>query len=69
MEAILWAFEYFEAMDRANAKIHCAPVKYSPITFRLATYLQESWPEGEDITQEIARVLHHIGKYEEDMGR
>jgi hypothetical protein len=68
-EAALWAFEHFEATDRANAKIHCAPVRYSPITFRLAMALRESWPIDEDITEEMARVLHHAGQYEEDKGR
>lgn len=69
IEAALWAFQNVEALDRANAAIHCAPVRYSPVTFRLATALKAVWPEDEDITEEMARVLHHVGAYELDPGR
>jgi hypothetical protein len=68
-EAALWALQHFEAMDRANAAIHCAPVKYSPITFRLATSLKDSWDIREDITEEMARVIHHREMYGLDFGR
>jgi hypothetical protein len=68
-EAALWSLQHFEALDRANAQIHCAPVRYSPITFRLAMALRESWPQDEDITEEMANVLHHQGQYAEDPGR
>jgi len=27
------------------------------------------WPEGEDITQEMAEIREHYGTYEEDRGR
>lgn len=33
-EALLWAWEMFKARDEMNAKVHCAPVRYSPITER-----------------------------------
>ena len=69
IEAATWAFQNFEALDRANAAIHCAPVRYSPITFRLADALNAVWPEGEDITEEMARVRAHVGMYEQDPGR
>lgn len=69
IEAALWAFQNFEALDRANAAIHCAPVRYSPLTFRLAASLNDVWPPDEDITEEIARVLAHVGMYEQDPGR
>jgi hypothetical protein len=67
-DAVLWAFEHFYHLDQANAKIHCAPVRFSPITFRLAEYLFETWGD-EDITQELAEVREHMGRYEEDKGR
>jgi hypothetical protein len=67
--AISWAFEYFEAMDLANSKIHCASVRYSPITFRLNEALMLLWPNEEDITEEMGRVLQHRGQYKEDAGR
>ena len=69
MEASLWAFQYFEAMDRANAQIHCSLVRYSPITFRLQRALREAWNQDEDVTQEMMMVYAHDGAYEEDKGR
>jgi hypothetical protein len=68
-EAVLWAFEYFYHMDAANAKVHCAPVKFSPITFRLHEYILSTWNEEEDITQELAVVREHLGTYDLDPGR
>ena len=68
-EASLWAFQYFEAMDRANAQIHCAPVRYSPITFRLCLALRDAWPPDQIITETMAEVLRHHGAYQPDPGR
>lgn len=68
-EFVLWAFEYFYHMDAANAKIHCAPVRFSPITFHLHEYILSTWNEDEDITQELAVVKEHQGKYGLDLGR
>jgi hypothetical protein len=65
----LWAFEYFYHMDKANACIHMAPTKFSPITFALADMLIEEWSNEEDITQELAEVRSHKHTYELDMGR
>lgn len=64
-EAAYWALCYFKAMDEANAQVHCAPVRYSPITFRLAYALRDEnigYPE-------MGEVLAHAGRYEEDPGR
>jgi hypothetical protein len=66
---LLWCFQYFYHMDKANACMHTAPVKFSPITFNLAVSLLDDWPKDEDITQELAEVRDHIGKYELDPGR
>lgn len=68
-EAALWAFQYFELYDRTNAQVHCAPVRYSPITFRLAVALRDAWPLNELITPEMAEVLRHVGAYPPDPGR
>lgn len=65
-EAALWSLQHFEARDQANAKIHCAPVRYSPITLRLALALRDSWPQNEDITEEMARVLYDHGFTNDD---
>jgi hypothetical protein len=68
-EAVLWAFEYFFHTDKANAKTHCAPVRFSPLTFRLCDYLLGVWHDDQDITQEMAEVREAAGKYELDAGR
>ena len=53
--------------DLANAAMHTAPVKFSPITFRLAEQISELEP---DTQSEIVRhVLGHAGQYAEDTGR
>lgn len=64
---------HFVHLDESNAAIHCAQVRYSPITFRLAQELDAQshtagvWPTEDDGT--IWRVLQHLGQYEEDKGR
>jgi len=69
MDDINWCFLHFYFMDKANACMHCSPVKFSPITFRLAGNLRDNWPKDEDITQELAEVLNHRGRYALDEGR
>ena len=66
-EAALWALEHFEAMDQANAKVHCAPVRYSPITFRLARALYEYSDDTPPVA--VQDVISHDGQYQEDTGR
>lgn len=34
-EALVWSKEMFVARDEMNAKVHCAPVRLSPITERV----------------------------------
>lgn len=64
---------YFVHLDESNAAVHTAPVRYSPITFRLAEELMAhlrsagEWPAEDDGT--VVRVLSHVGQYEEDRGR
>lgn len=61
----LVCFNHFYHTDHANAAIHLADVKYSPITFRLAETLENtSWE-----TDEVYKVLMAKGKYELDHGR
>jgi hypothetical protein len=66
-EAALWALEHFVHLDEANSKIHCAPVRYSPITFRLAEALARQGLVDRDWA--VAKVMKHVGEYELDMGR
>jgi hypothetical protein len=66
-EAAAEALRHFVHLDEANAAIHTAPVRYSPITFRLAEALRaESFLANDDY---VRRVMTHIGQYEEDKGR
>jgi hypothetical protein len=69
LDAVHWTFQHFYHMDRANACMHCAPVKFSPLTFRLAEVLTSHWPKDEDVTAELAQVNHAVGQYALDVGR
>ena len=64
------AFAHFYHQDLANAHTHCSPVRFSPITFRLAEALAE-WDEsiGHQPAESVRHVLDHRGQYTEDRGR
>jgi len=68
-DILIWCFLQNYHLDKSNACVHCAPVRFSPITFRLCQALMAFIPDDEDITQEMAEVKSHIGEYEEDKGR
>lgn len=69
-DPVLMAFEHFYHLDHANARIHLADVRFSPITFRLAELLSEEADASDsDVTAELAEVLRHKGTYPEDPGR
>lgn len=38
-DVLIWCFEFFKARDEMNAKVHCSPVRWSPITVRVALAL------------------------------
>lgn len=61
-----YAFLHLYHEDHANAAVHCATVRYSPLTFRLAEALRDL-----DLVDLVAveGVLCHLGRYEEDKGR
>ena len=65
-EAVRYSFYYFYHLDKANACVHKAQVKYSPITFELARVLFDIAPTQHTAVNE---VLSHVGKYELDPGR
>lgn len=69
LDPVHWAFRQNFHLDKANACVHCAPVKFSPLTFRLAAALRELWDPDEDVTDELAEVLSAVGAYELDHGR
>lgn len=71
LDQVLWeCFRHFVHLDESNAAIHCAQVRYSPLTFRLAEQLEDlpSWfdPWNAEL---LDTVLKHRNKYEEDKGR
>lgn len=59
------AFLHMYHMDTANACMHVADVRFSPITFRLAEALEGLVNDS----GEIEEVLAHRGQYAEDPGR
>lgn len=65
-KTVMEVLGYFYHMDNANARIHMKPVKFSPITFTLATILIEAGFGNSPIVKE---VHSHEGRYELDPGR
>ena len=55
--------------DLSNAAMHCAPVRYSPLTFRLAEQIHERRPVNNVIMPNVYAVILDKGSYEEDPGR
>lgn len=80
-ELVEWCFMHFYGLDVSNAAVHCAEVRFSPITFRLQEALNAAW--GHVSTLEIINdvdpedavslawhhVFQHNGEYAEDTGR
>ena len=62
---LLCCFQHFYHNDHANAAIHLADVRFSPITFRLAEALDGTVWE----TSDVYEVIMAKGKYELDHGR
>lgn len=67
-DALYWACKHLIHADKANACIHTAPVRYSPLTFRLVQLLVALEPDYQ-ASDEISEVLRHLGSYDQDMGR
>lgn len=69
-DVLFQCLRHFAHMDESNAAMHCAAVRYSPITFRLA---EELMAQSSALTEEddgtISRVMSHVGQYAEDTGR
>lgn len=64
-DPILHAFFHFYHMDKANASIHLASVRFSPITFALANTASCYYTAVEEVNE----VLEHVGTYALDTGR
>jgi hypothetical protein len=72
VDQVLWeCFRHFVHLDEANAAIHTAMVRYSPLTFRLAEHLAPIPPEWLTPADDalLRGVLNQIGAYAEDAGR
>jgi len=62
---VYWAFTHFYHTDYANAAIHQARVRFSPITFDLADWLYVQGSRNGDVLV----VMTDKGAYELDKGR
>lgn len=60
---------HFWALDISNATVHCARVRYSPITFRIAEQFEGQEVENEEIRRVLDILSAHRGTYPEDTGR
>ena len=67
INALEWACEHFILIDRANAAMHCAAVRYSPITFRLCALLSQL--ENGSVSENVSEVMADFGSYAWDFGR
>lgn len=65
------AFLHFYYMDCANASMHTAQPRFSPITFRLAEFImsEHSVQFAIDPDPRLSHVWTDVNKYEEDPGR
>jgi hypothetical protein len=63
------AFLHFYHLDKSNAAFHCANVRFSPVTFRLAEHLRDAHHMEALTSDELAHVLMELHTYEEDRGR
>jgi len=69
LEILVWAFRQNFHLDHSNASIHCAAVRYSPLTFRLAEQINLLTPVSNEVYQDVYTVLLDKGAYVEDAGR
>lgn len=69
IEEIVWhCFRQNYHLDYANAAVHTALVRFSPLTFRLAEYIWETFPSYRS-DERLHEVWLDRGEYEEDTGR
>lgn len=71
-ELLQHCFLHFYGLDISNAAVHCAPVRFSPITFRLQEALDGGFMDLK-FDHELGIAWHHVrrhnGTYKEDPGR
>jgi hypothetical protein len=68
-DALFYACTHFIHADRANAAIHCAPVRFSPLTFRLVALYEALAPAHAEDDDDISDVIAHRDSYPLDHGR
>ena len=73
-DVLVACFMHFFHMDKANAAVHLADVRFSPITFRLQEVLYpDPQPGGVRergaVWDALYEVYAHNGSYEKDPGR
>jgi hypothetical protein len=68
-QALYHSFLKMYHEDHANASMHCATVRYSPLTFRLAEQIDQLTPSSNEVLPEIYTVMVDRGVYQEDPGR
>ena len=69
LSLLVWCFKQNFHLDHSNACVHMAPVRYSPITFRLAEAIGELVYVSNERYQDVWTVLLDKDMYEEDKGR
>ena len=70
VDTLHWAFRQNFHADQMNAAVHCAPVRYSPLTFRLAEQIKDyAEKNGDDLHPDVFSVIIDKGHYREDPGR
>ena len=65
-EVLEQCFLHFYGLDVSNAAMHCAPVRFSPITFRCQEAMLGSSERTRESWNEVRRAN---GSYPEDPGR
>ena len=69
MNLLYECFKHFYHLDHSNAAIHMAPVRYSPITFRLAEAINNQHDVSQTVFPDVYVVMLDRNTYEEDRGR
>jgi len=69
VDVLYQAFRQNYHLDNANAAVHCAEVRYSPLTFRLAEEIHVHVLVSNDVMPDVYSVLLDRGAYPEDPGR
>jgi hypothetical protein len=75
VQLLFECFKHFAHLDHSNAAVHCSPVRYSPITFRLMEALEgHQLRPADPVEDQVSAMLwhdvkQHSGKYREDVGR